>query len=365
MTKSGKRTGLKKSPLTRGQMKKKGGMRPQESKMTVRAPAAINRSARQTGRNQMRYVESERIATVYGSELFKVQDEITCQPAFSTSFPWLSGHAKLYEKYKVHKLVYRYKNLRGTNAEGNILMSFDYDSMDSPPANATELTQSTVYADGAPWRIFEMKVKTDGRKLFTQAAPTPGGDPKTYNMGKLVVATEGCQAEQKVQGYIECDYDIEFFDKQNVNSGVPIPIGETLRIAQLCNEQPQTFVAPFGNSAMVLAADVNSIGLIEVPELKSWQLPAGNFKANITSMMDVGITDSFEFLINDQPTIPPIKLANDSGQLSPGKSWSDFGYFVAQAGDLLSYRLSSAVDDITVGPGGTKVFLEQFINAAS
>lgn len=184
----------------------------------VMAPAAQNRSAGQTGGKSLRFKECERIATVNGSVAFAVTTSIPCNPAISTSFPWLSGHGALFERYRVHKIVYRYKNLKGTATNGNILMSFDYDTLDNSPATAIEMTQSTVYADGAPWRIFELAVPTDKRDLFTRAGAVVGSDLKTYDMGKLHVAAEGC-ADTTPHGYLEVEYDIELFMKQSVNSG--------------------------------------------------------------------------------------------------------------------------------------------------
>jgi hypothetical protein len=97
-------------------------------------------------------------------------------------------------------------------------MSFDYDTLDNPPASAVEMTQSTVYVDGAPWRIFELEVPSDKRDLFTRSAAVAGADLKTYDMGKLHVAAEGC-ADTTPHGYLEVEYDVELFMKQSITSG--------------------------------------------------------------------------------------------------------------------------------------------------
>jgi len=161
----------------------------------------------------MRFRECERIATVVGSVAFSNGGKIICNPGIAASFPWLSGHAALFENYKVHNLTYRYKNLKGSTAPGNILLSFDYDTLDTSPSTAIEATQSTYYIDGAPWRVFQLKVPTDGRRLFTRRAAVVGADLKTYDMGALHISTEGC-ADTTPHGYLEVEYDIEFFNKQ-------------------------------------------------------------------------------------------------------------------------------------------------------
>jgi hypothetical protein len=129
----------------------------------------------------------------------------------------LSGHAILFEKYRVHKLVYRFKNLKGSATDGNILMSFDFDTLDDPPQNALEVTQSTVYTDGAPWRVFEMSIPMTGSVLYTRTDVPLSADLKTYDLGRLHVSAEAC-ADTSVHGYIEVDYDIEFLMKQSSRS---------------------------------------------------------------------------------------------------------------------------------------------------
>lgn len=182
------------------------------------APVAQNKSSAQTRGNSLRFKECERISTIPGSVAFAVSGSVACNPGLAASFPWLSGHADLYERYRIHKLVYRYKNLKGTASNGNILMSFDYDTLDNPPANAVEMTQSTVYVDGAPWRIFQLDVPTDKRDLFTRSGAVAGADLKTYDMGKLHIAAEGC-ADTSPHGYLEVEYDVELFMKQSITSG--------------------------------------------------------------------------------------------------------------------------------------------------
>jgi len=185
----------------------------------VKAPINQNASSSQSGRDRDRYVESERIENITGTADFLVGIISQMNPGLAGSFPWLSGHANLYEKYRVNKLIYRYKNLKGTTTDGNVLFAFDYDVLDGPPTSAIQMTQLTEWIDGAPWRIFEFRVPTDGRVLFTRQGPVAGGDLKTYDMGQLFVATEGCPAAQV--GYLEVEYDISFFNKQSSVQSVP------------------------------------------------------------------------------------------------------------------------------------------------
>lgn len=185
----------------------------------VTAPVATNRSYQQKSQNQsIRIKETERIGTVLGSPLFAVVGNYPLNPGLSGSFPWLSATAAQYEKYKVHKITYRYKNLKGTASDGNILMAFDFDSLDSPPSSAIQMTQYTRCTDGSPWRIFEMSIVPTGSELFTRSGIPPGSDLKTYDLGRLFVAAEGC-VDSSAHGYLEVEYDIELMKKQSPQTG--------------------------------------------------------------------------------------------------------------------------------------------------
>lgn len=264
--------------------KQKKQMKPQKnvqrSGAIQMAPTAINRSSVQSGRNSQRYRECERVGSILGSNAFATALSLQTNPGLSNSFPWLSGHANLFEKYKVHKLVYRYKNLKGTSTDGNIILSYDYDTLDSAPGSAIAATQSTHYIDGAPWRIFELRVPTDGRILFTRSGIVLGTDLKTYDMGQIHISTEGC-VDNSVHGYLEVEYDIELLDKQpsvvspSSAGNVSIYTIESNFVAPLLAESIMT-LAPISNLLNVQALGT---GLV---------LPVGNFMITARTTADNG-----------------------------------------------------------------------------
>lgn len=189
------------------------------------APVARNMSSRQSGSNTSTYVRTERIATVPGSVSFATVATVPCNPGLSTSFPWLSGHGRLYENYIIRKLVYRYKNFKGTSAPGNIVLSFDPDPLDAAPDSGIAAMQSFRACDGAPWRIFQMSVPTSKKELFTRKTTIAGSDLKTYDAGTLFVSAEGC-ADASDHGYIEVDYHIDLIRPQAADSvaGASTPV---------------------------------------------------------------------------------------------------------------------------------------------
>jgi hypothetical protein len=183
----------------------------------------------------------------------------------------LSGHAALYESYTVHSLTFRYKNLKGTDADGNILMSFDYDTLDAPPVSAIAQSQSTVWIDGAPWRIFEMKVPAGRRKLFTRSSIISGTDLKTYDFGRLHVSAEGC-ADESAHGYLEVEYNIELMDKQVGGSTGSIPPGSTAMFVQ----DQDLGIIEYNDVLPYNREVTNPLGIVNLG-IQGFQMPVGRY----------------------------------------------------------------------------------------
>lgn len=243
----------------------------------------------------MRFRESERISTVPGSTAFSTVTSLRCNPGLATSFPWLSGHAALFERYKIHKLVYRYKNLKGTSSDGNVILSFDYDTLDAAPSTAVIATQSTHYADGAPWRIFALTVPTDGRKLFTRTTALADVDLKTYDMGQVHISAEGC-ADTSDHGYIEVDYDIEFFDKQSQNGGSTPLLASASSSYFLGTTQTVSGLIPFSSNVFNDAEIVNTGG--------SFLLKPGKYLYSLSVKLMGGSANYASLLLDGSPTTP-------------------------------------------------------------
>jgi hypothetical protein len=306
----------------------------------------------------MRYKESERIGTVLGSEEFKCSLAVVCQPGLDNSFPWLAGHANLYEKYKVHSLTYRYKNFKGTNAEGNILMNFDYDVTDPPPESAVEVSQSTVYRDGAPWRIMEMKVKTDGRKLFTRPGEVKDTDPKTYDMGTLFISTEGTDA--KLQGYLEVDYDIEFFDKQPLSvAAVPAPpvlLGNLVTCLVVQNSVQRGYTAGVIDSPILM--DQTLVNEFEAWSSGStWMIPPGNYTVDATLLLDDGKADVVRIFIDGVEAVNSLRLTTVGEVLGEALRYTGFTVLDLAAQAAISFVVTATTAAGIVAVQGAKLKL--------
>lgn len=321
----------------------------------VRAPAAQNKSSRQTGRNSTRYRECERVGTVNGSLQFEVVADFACNPGLKDSFPWLSSHADLYEKYRIHKLVYRYKNLKGTGAGGNIIMSFDYDTLDAPPVSAIEMCQSTVWTDGAPWRIFELHVPVDSKTYYTRPGLIPGTDLKTYDMGRLFVAAEGSSdasgsTDTSPQGILEVEYDIELMEKQPASLGVN-PVQRTCSMwfnndyqtfppTAAIEAQPIIWGLPKFNPLNIKFADTTKTLLV---------MPLGVYKITTCITLQNGstpggvVTDCFVHVTKNATTGSVEYFSQNTGAIVSGSPFTDH----ASVTNVIIFECDEG-DDITV-----------------
>jgi len=185
----------------------------------VTAPVATNVSNGRSGTKTIRVTERERVATLTGSTDFTVQESLSINPALPEFLPWLSTMAQLYEKYRVKSIRVLYHNLKGTDTAGNVLMAFDPDPLDSAPADAVSFTQSSRYIDGAPWRLLTLNIPGSNQTYFTRTGTVASTDLKTYDYGKVHIATEAMASDASPVGYIEIAYDIELLERQPAPTG--------------------------------------------------------------------------------------------------------------------------------------------------
>jgi hypothetical protein len=201
---------------------------------------------------------------------------LACNPGLAASFPWLSGHAQLYERYRLHKLIYRYRSLKAATSNGQMLLSFDFDTLDSAPTSAVEVSQSTVFEGDRVWENFELKVPCDpSRVLFTRDGSVANADYKTYDFGRLFCSAESCD-DTTNQGFVEVDYDIELFDKQQGGAAAASAAAGAYAVWNLSADQSQSASTvtvafdeePITNS-LVLA---NAAGTFTIPTSGTYEV---------------------------------------------------------------------------------------------
>lgn len=143
-------------------------------------------------------------------------------PANPRTFPWLSYIARLYDKYRFHKLRFIYVNSVSTQQEGNVMMSLDYDTLDAAPADLVQASQLAKYKLTPIYYPADFTVPTThpGNNpwlyTFDLSATSSTVDLKTYNIGNFFLALDGVPQDGKDYGYLAVEYDVELLDKNPV-----------------------------------------------------------------------------------------------------------------------------------------------------
>lgn len=135
-------------------------------------------------------------------------------PSNSTTFPWLSNIAGLFDKFRFRKLRFTYVTTKPTNTPGNVAMAIDFDAYDKPPgdfvdmSNLAKFTTTPVYVN----KTIEVPLNHPGNKSWYYNFDGNNGDLKTYNLGTFYLCLSGVDVAKPV-GYLVVDYDVELCDK--------------------------------------------------------------------------------------------------------------------------------------------------------
>jgi len=72
-------------------------------------------------------------------------------PGLSASYPWLSGIAKQYSKFRWHFLRYLYVPTCSTTTAGSVFFTWVYDYQDAGPTSLAQVAQSSESSIGNAW----------------------------------------------------------------------------------------------------------------------------------------------------------------------------------------------------------------------
>lgn len=163
--------------------------------------------------------QTERIGTILasGTPDYSVVS-LSINPGIT--FPWLSTQARLYDKYKFSKLVFKFKTSGPTINFGSVGLGFDYNPLSGNPVTSEEFSQLTNWKLQSAWENFSINIDVNNTMipyLYTRSATLGGTDLKTYDIGRLYMVCEGIPATVAagtLLGYVEADYTVHLVNKQ-------------------------------------------------------------------------------------------------------------------------------------------------------
>lgn len=235
-------------------------------------------------------VQDEYIQDINGSVSFSTT-AIPFNPGQSSFLPRFSKEAVLYEKWICTLAEPYFKPMvsaYATNGQsGKVLLSFDYDASDSPPATKQQVEDTDPHSDAMPYEFCRLSL--DPSQL--NASPLgkyvrPGGLPgsadiKSYDGGVLYVSTIG-NTNTSVIGELRVRYHFKLV-KPVLESSTTAPV--QYHVSQYQSTSNESITTSGVSQTILFATNIvnglnasNTSGVIT--------LPAGNYLVTL----DVGLT---------------------------------------------------------------------------
>lgn len=211
---------------------KKSGKNPRSDKgsvVTVAVPVSKGIRTRKgspgmissvTPDGRIRVSHREFISDIVNNQVFTVK-RLVVNPGLSSSFPWLSSLARMYEFYKFVKLSFVYLPSVGTSTPGTFGMTADYDAFDYAPSLKSEFLMHHGAVRSSIWDKCELKCDTAdlrrfGAQRFSRAGDlAPNLDLKMYDVCQLqYAANSGTFGEGLVCGELYVDYVVDLMTPQ-------------------------------------------------------------------------------------------------------------------------------------------------------
>jgi len=185
---------------------------------------------------RIRFAHKEYIGQIASSVAYTNQFSDVINPANPDMFPYLSGISGSFQEYKFRGLAFSFKStsadaLNSTNtALGMVAMAVQYRSDATAPTSKLQLLNEMWSVDAKPSENVSMPVECAPKEspmnlLYVGTGSAASNDPKFYNLGRLVVATQGSQAAADI-GELWVSYDIELY-KPIMDLGAAGPLGGT------------------------------------------------------------------------------------------------------------------------------------------
>jgi len=282
-------------------------------------------------------VEDEYVMDIAGSVSFATTS-LAVNPGQSTVFPWLSKEALLFEKYKILRLEFYYRpqvSAYAANGQtGKVMLSFDFDASDAPPASKQQVEDTHPHSDGMPYEEVILTIDPKDCSLQDSYYVRPGGLPgssdiKTYDVGILSVSTIGNNSTANI-GELRVRYAIALHDPVLENT-VSAPLN--YHVSQFISTSGES-AGSTGTQATLLLATALTNGLHLTNSNGVFTLPVGNYllmASNFSGTVSGSVISQVNFSLGVNSAL--IYDVSASNSASPfGGITTNFVYFITSTG---------------------------------
>jgi len=147
-------------------------------------------------------------------------------PGLNVTFPWLANLGLNFESYKFRKLHFQYKPICPTTTPGKVMLAVDYDAADLAPNSKVVINSYESSASSSVWdectqiSTLSNLLKFGVQRYVRTGAVPANTDIKTYDVGKLYVATSNTPATATTLGELYVSYEVELLTPQLSTSTV-------------------------------------------------------------------------------------------------------------------------------------------------
>lgn len=203
---------------------------------------------------------------------FQTVERVDLNPGLSDSFPLLSRFASLFEEYDFEQLIFHFKSLvteGNATAAGSVMVVPHYNPSGSVLGSKRAVENTDQCVSGKVTGDLYCGIECDNKKsalgglLYTRTTDVPRDQRRTYDMGFVQVALQGCPAGLHI-GELWVDYRVRL-SKLRVNDTVDTAVGDGL-----------FFVAPSPPRGSI-GYQLQSVFGAQVPNLLSPSTPSGVF----------------------------------------------------------------------------------------
>lgn len=143
--------------------------------------------------------------------------EALVNPGNPKLFPWLSGVADLYEKYRFTRMTFRLVSANPSTSAGIVYLAFDTDPIDPVPTTMQEMMANQMATTATVWETVDLRldmarVNSGMDWRYTKARVGDlSREPRTTYIGQLFIGSAGTYG---AIFNLEIDYEVEFSVEQ-------------------------------------------------------------------------------------------------------------------------------------------------------
>jgi len=180
----------------------------------------------------LRLIDSECLGDVLSAGINTFNNvSYPINPGLSSSFPWLSQVASLFDQYQMNGLVFEFRSTSSEynsvgQALGTVVMATDYDVTDAPYPTKAQMENSdfACSAKTSSDLIHGVECAPSTRPTNIMYVRTGSSPPNTdlhlYDLGNFQFATAGLSSSTVTVGELWVHYDVTLMKKQiNPNQG--------------------------------------------------------------------------------------------------------------------------------------------------